>query len=292
MMDQDEISLQEIFAILWRERWMIVSITLVFAVAVAVIALMQDDKYEATITVSPVSNNQASSKLGGLTSQIGGLAALAGISVGGDSDRAESIAFLQAQSLTERYIAENDLLLVLYADKWDAAAKQWQVSDESKRPTLWKASQLFKKSVRKVTEDKKTGMITLTITWTDPAICAQWANGLVKMTNDVLRSRAVHESDQHIEYLSQQATKTDVAPVRSAIYSILESEIKNNMLAKGPGDYALKVIDPAIAPERKAGPIRTLWVLVGAFAGVLFSLVVVFIRTTWRAGAVAGTTPR
>jgi uncharacterized protein involved in exopolysaccharide biosynthesis len=286
MMDRDEISLQEIFDVLWRERWVIMSITFAVAVVVAAIALLQDNKYEATTTISPVSENSASGKLGGMASQFGGLAALAGLSVGGDSNRAESIAFLQSQSLTERYIAENDLLPILFADKWDPVAKKWKVADDPQQPTLWKGNQMFKK-IRKVNDDKKTGMVTLTINWTDPALSAQWANGLVKMANDVLRSKAVHESDQHIEYLSAEATKTDVAPVRSAIYSILESEIKNNMLAKGPGDYALKVIDPALAPERKTSPMRSLWVLVGAFGGFLFSLVVVFIRATWRAGAVA-----
>jgi uncharacterized protein involved in exopolysaccharide biosynthesis len=283
--------LQEIFEILWRERWLIVSITFAFAVAVAAVAVIQDDKYEATITVSPVSKSSASGQLGGLTSQFGGLAALAGISMGGDSDRAESIAVLQAQSLTQRYIAENDLLPILFADEWDAVAKKWKTPDVSRQPSLWKANRLFKE-IRKVMDDKKTGMVTLTINWTDPALSAQWANGLVKMTNDVLRAKAVHESDRHIEYLKDQAAKTDVAPVREAIYAILESEIKNSMLAKGPGDYALKVIDPAIAPERKSSPIRSLWVLVGAFSGFLISLVVVFVRSTWRAGAAARTAAR
>lgn len=286
MMDRDEISLQEVFEILWRERWIVISITFAFAVLVAAIALMQDDKYEATVTLSPVSNNSASSKLGGLTSQFGGLAALAGISVGGDSNRAESIAVLQSQLLTERYVAENDLLPILFADKWDAAARKWKVAGVAQQPTLWKANQLFKR-IRKVTDDKKTGLVTLTINWTDPVVCAQWANGLVKMANDALREKAIQESDKHIDYLNEQAATTDVAPVRAAIYAVLESEIKNAMLAKGPGDYALKVIDPAIAPERKSSPMRSLWVLVGAFGGFLFSLIVVFIRSTWRAGAAA-----
>jgi uncharacterized protein involved in exopolysaccharide biosynthesis len=62
---------------------------------------------------------------------------------------------------------------------------------------------------------------------------------------------------------------------------VLESEIRNVMLAKGPGDYALKVIDPAVVAERPSSPKRTLWVLVGAFCGVLLSLLIVFVRTTW-----------
>ena len=60
-------------------------------------------------------------------------------------------------------------------------------------------------------------------------------------------------------------------------------------LKEWPVEWGGRTRDPAIAPERKSSPVRSLWVLVGGFAGFLFSLVVVFIRSTWRAGAAART---
>jgi uncharacterized protein involved in exopolysaccharide biosynthesis len=124
-------------------------------------------------------------------------------------------------------------------------------------------------------------LTTLTITWTDAALAAKWANDLVKLTNDELRAKAVEESEHHVAYLTEQASKTDVQQVRLATYTILADEIKNLMLAKGPGDFALRVLDPAIPSERKSGPFRSLWVLAGMLIGFVAAASYVFMRDLW-----------
>jgi LPS O-antigen subunit length determinant protein (WzzB/FepE family) len=110
---------------------------------------------------------------------------------------------------------------------------------------------------------------------------AQWANDLVKVTNDYLRAKAIEKSERHIEYLKQQAAATDIAQLRSAIYSVLESEIKNAMLARGNDEYALKVIDPATVPERRSSPKRAVWVSVGFVSGLFLAIAFVFFRRSW-----------
>ena len=44
-----------------------------------------------------------------------------------------------------------------------------------------------------VDEDKKSGLITLSITWKDPQVAANWANDLVKQLNEQLREQAIDE---------------------------------------------------------------------------------------------------
>jgi uncharacterized protein involved in exopolysaccharide biosynthesis len=279
--ESGEVSIKELFQIVWKEKWLIICITAVCALTAAGVAWMSPNKYQATIVLSPVTTNSASNKLGNVASQLGGLAALAGISVNTESNKAESVAVLQSQLLTERFIQEKNLLPILFSDQWDPEAKDWKHGSASKQRTLWRANEEFEK-IRKVDEDRKTGLVTLKITWTDPVVAAAWANGLVAMTNDSLRSRAIDEAEKHVLFLSKQAAATDVAEVRTAIYGMVESEIKTEMLAKGPGDFALKVIDPAVAPERKTSPIRTLWILVGTLIGLVISFFVLYIRSLWR----------
>lgn len=279
-LEDDEISVKDLVLLIWRQRLLIVLTVLGCAVVAGIAAFLQRDRFIATVVISPVSQNSGIGRLGGLASQFGGLASLAGISLGGDSNKAEAVAMLQSQVLTARYVEANNLLPILFDRLWDPASKTWKVSNAADKPTLWKATQLFK-NIRSVTEDRRTGLITMTVEWTDAQLCAQWANGLVKMTNDILRQKAIEESDRHIDYLNQQAGRTDLAQIRTAIYSVLESEIKNVMLAKGPGDFALRVVDPAVAPERRSSPKHLLWILGGAFAGLFFSVVIVFVRSTW-----------
>ena len=78
-------------------------------------------------------------------------------------------------------------------------------------------------------------------------MAAKWANGLVAMANQHLRSKALVESERNIAYLNDQAAKTDVVPVRQAIYSILQSEINKEMLARGADRWTRYTGAPAIS---------------------------------------------
>lgn len=281
---REEIGLREFADIIWRGRWIVFGLTVLVTLGAGIAATLLPKQYSASTIVSPA-RDQDSDGLGGLSSlasQFGGVASLAGLSVGGNNDKAETVAVLQSAVLTQNYIRERNLLPVLFADDWDQAAGKWKQADSAATPTLWKANEFFKRKVRNVSENTKTGLVTLTITWTDPVLAAQWANDLVRMTNDYLRAKAIEKSERHIKYLTEQANATDVAQVRLAIYTVLESEIKNVMLAKGTDEYALKVIDPAIVPEIRSSPKRTVWVLAGFFAGLSIALLAVLLLNAWR----------
>ena len=136
----------------------------------------------------------------------------------------------------------------------------------------------FKKKIRTVTTDAKSGLVTLTVRWTDPHTAAKWANDLVHLTNQYRRERAIKESEQNIAYLTAEAGKTDVLGVRQAIYSILQNEISKMMLARGNEQYALKVIDPAIPPEKPASPMPALWTLIAFLGSMVFVFGFAFVR--------------
>lgn len=281
---QDEISLKEILQLLRRRKWAVLLVTAVFTLTAGVAAKLTPKTYKASIIVSAATNQPGSGQTGGLNSvvsQFSGLASLAGLAMGGDSHRAESIAVLQSEALTEGYIRDNGLLPVLYPKQWDALRKRWNVSDPEKTPTVWKATQKFKRSIANVSTDTKTGLVTLTIVWKDRQLAAKWANELVKKTNDYLRAKAIVEADRNIKYLNGEALTTDVVGVKTAIFSIMQNEINKEMLARGSDEYALKVVDPAVAPEEPYSPEPVMWILIGLFGGLLLSLVAAFLRVAW-----------
>jgi uncharacterized protein involved in exopolysaccharide biosynthesis len=276
-----ELSLMELVQLVWRSRYLVIAITAAVAAIATIAAFVVQKRYTATIVVAPVSNSGAAGSIGGLSSlisQFGGLASLAGVSLADDGGKAEAIAVLKSDALTQRYIRENELLLILFKKAWDADARRWKTTDPEKTPTPWKGMQYFKKKVRQIVEDKKTGMLNLSITWTDPEVAAKWANELVKLTNDYLRAKAIDESERHIKYLHEQAEKTEMVQLRSAIFSVMESEIKRGMLARGTDEYALKVIDPAVPPELAAFPQRKLWIAGGFLLGGVLSVLFVLAR--------------
>lgn len=279
--DERGVTLAEILRCLWPERRLIILVTVAFAVGAGVAAFLLPKQYEASIVVSPASASSGG-QLGGLSSlasQLGGLASIAGISLGGENTKkSESVAVLQSEALTERYIQKNNLLPVLYKHKWDAAKLEWKTTDPEKIPTLWKANQYFKKNVRSVSTNTKTGLVTLTITWEDPKAAARWANDLVKMTNEYMRDKAIQEAARNISYLTEEAAKTNIVEARQAIYALMQHEINQEMVARGNEEYAFRIVDPAVQPERHVSPRKTLWVLGGFFGGLGLSSMFFYIR--------------
>jgi len=283
-MQPEEMSAREQLALVWKSKVLIGIVTFMFGAVAVAIAFMLPKQYEASILLSPVSNNMSSGGLGGslssMASQFGGLAATAGLSVTGDSAKSESLAVAQSEYLTENFIRQNNLLPVLYAKLWDPVRKVWTTQDPQKIPTLWKANKKFDQSVRKIVPNAKTGIVSMTITWRDPQQAAAWANAMVQMTNEYLRDKAIHEADRNIAYLNEEAAKSNVVEVRQAIYSLMKTEINRAMIARGSKEYAFRVIDPATAPELASSPRKALWGLGGLVAGFMLALFYVLSRAS------------
>jgi len=251
-----------------RKRWpLIAGFTLMSVVISALVAFLSKPIYSAEVLMMPVAVNDASSSVSGFGGQLGGLASLAGLSLGTMDDRkAEAIATLKSRALTDAFVSENNLLPVLYASKWDEATQQWKTAPD-KVPTLWDAYKRIKQ-IRKLDEDKKTGLLTLEVDWNDPQLAARWANELAARANRLLRKQAIERADRNIGYLRQQINETSLVEVRQALYRLVETELKTAMLAQSSEDYAFRVIDPAVVPQEKIWPKRALLLIVGLFAGL------------------------
>jgi uncharacterized protein involved in exopolysaccharide biosynthesis len=280
------LGLFEVLDIVWSSRLILAVLVVVCTAGAAIASFVVDQQFEAKILLSPVSDQSSRSGLGAAVgsamSQLGGLSALTGLGLSANEAKAETIATLQSEALTERYIDANKLLPVLYPRKWDSERQRWKSDDPDSRPTLWKANQYFDKNVRTVETNGKTGLVTMTIRWKDPRLAAAWANDMVKLTNQYMRDRTIQETTRNIAYLEEQASKSTVVEIRNGIYQLMESEIKKQMLARGSDEYALKVIDPATIPERRSFPQRKLWTLAGFALGLVLGLGVAVARHSLR----------
>jgi len=254
-----------------RKRWRwIAGVTAAFTVLGVAYALMSTPYYRAEAVLLPRDKN-ATSGLSGQLSQFAGLAGLAGISVG-STDKQEPLGVLRSRGFARRFIEENNLLGVLVGDSRPTAILMTGNPDASN--DIRRVVDRFSRTVMAVSEDKKSGLVVLSITWKDPELAAAWANKIVKQVNDEMRRRALQESEANIRYLQAQLAKTDVVSIRQSISSILETEMQKAMLAQGTAEYAFRVIDPAVPPALRARPKRALIVLLGLSAGLVFSILV------------------
>jgi uncharacterized protein involved in exopolysaccharide biosynthesis len=183
----------------------------------------------------------------------------------GGADR-ESKAILQSRSLVEEFIKRNNLLNVL-------------LEDSRKPPSMWLAVKNFKEGVVTIRDDKRTGLLTIDMDWKDPLVAAQWANAFVALANERIRTRAIDQATRNIDFLNKQIPQTSVVEVQRSLYNLIENELKTLMVANARSEYAFTVIDPAVPPERKLSPHRSLYGLFGAFLGFCIGLLTAYVRS-------------
>ena len=145
------------------------------------------------------------------------------------------------------------------------------MDDPAQVPTLWDANKLFANKIRTVEQDGATGLVTLSIEWKDPEQAAHWASELVSRTNERMRNRAISSAEKNLAYLKRQLEQNSIAEIRTAIYKLIESELKSSMLAQGDEEYAFRVLDPAVVPQEPVRPQKKVIVLLGLVLGFMLS---------------------
>ncbi|AWG80010.1 TPA: LPS O-antigen length regulator [Vibrio parahaemolyticus] len=290
----DEIDLRDLVKVIWKGKWLITSITLLFAIGSVIYALSLPNIYKADALLAPTEsvNGGGLSKMAG---QFGGLAALAGVNlVGAESSQADlAVQVMQSRQFIERFINKHELLIPIMATKgWDLTQNELIIDKDAYDPTSgeWlrdpkglrgakpsaqEAFEVFLKEILTIKSDKESGLYSLSINYYSPYIAQQWVEWLVEDINKVMRERTIKESSQNLAYLNTQLQKTAVADMQGTFYKLIEEQTKSLMLAEVQEEFVFKVVDPAVVPEIKAKPNRALICILGTFLGALLSVIMV-----------------
>ena len=165
----------------------------------------------------------------------------------------------------------------VFAENWDAKTGSWLLDDE-KVPDILDTVSRFDEDVRQISDDKKTGLITLRVVWHDPETAARWANELVQAANARLRAQALADAERNVSYLQREIASTGVVTLQESLGKVLESEMQKLLLARGNEEFAFKIIDKATPPKKRYRPYRALVLLFSAFVGLLFASLAVYVK--------------
>ena len=290
----DEIDLRELFSVLWAGKVKIIAITAVFAVASVIYALSVPNQYKATALLAPAQSDGGG--LSGALGQLGGLASLAGVSIGGGESSESQIAqeIMKSWSFVEGFIADNDLAVEVYAaegwskgsnelqinqETYDSEDNQWLIEDEFGvvgPPSSWALFKAFSGRVA-VSEDKKSGLVSVSIEYYSPQIAKQWLDLYISAINKHMQARQVEKVSNNISYLEAQIGKTSIAEMREVFYTIIEEQTKNKMVAEASPDYAFVAVSPSMVPEEKSQPKRALICILGTLLGGMLSVLLVLV---------------
>ena len=289
----DEIDLRELFLVIYRGKWLILLVSFVFGVIGVLYAKSLPNIYKSEALLVPVTDSSGVE----ISGQLGGLAALAGVNLGGSvGDKAAlAIEILKSREFVTRFIQKYDLFVPIMAgESWDKESNVLNINNEiydiekkewvrgvgelhGSRPTNQEGYAMFM-TLFDVSQDKTNGLVRVSIEYMSPFLAKEWVSLLVKEINREMRYRELNEAQKSISYLNEQILQTDIADVKSMLFSLIEEQTKTLMLASVREEYVFNTIDPAIAPEKKSGPKRAIIVILAVVFGFVVGLFFVLLK--------------
>ncbi len=253
-------------AAVWRHRYLLLCAAIIGGVAAGIASLAATPTYKAAVVMTETEDRDASKRLQAAGGAASTLAAITDLDPLGDLTADSRFQqMLKSQRLAEEFVRRENLAAQLFPH-------------ESLPVSVWLAARRFRERVRYVEEDKLKGTTTVSMEWTDPVRVAKWANRYVALANEVIRAEDLQTARQKIEYLRTQAAGTSDVALRRSLYQNLAQEAEKSMFTNGREEYAFTVVDPAMVPELRVRPPRTLMASLGAATGLLWAIAAVFGR--------------
>lgn len=289
----DEIGLLELFSILWRGKWWIMGVAFLFAVAGVAYALSLPNMYKSTGIYASAKKESGGAVMSG---QLGGLASLAGVDLGGgeSSDIDQAMVIVKSWPFLEDLAEENDLApLVLAVKGWDREEgeilwnhevynpknKEWLGEDSlvSPGPSSYEVYRALNQMIE-ASVNAKTGMVAVSVTHYSPVIAERWVRLLINALNAYFKERDIVDARRNIDYLDKRIDQTQIAQMQSVFYRMIESQMKTLMLAEIGEAYLLNEVVPPKVAERKSKPAKAIICILFAIVGGLLSSLAVLIR--------------
>lgn len=184
--EDDEISLLDIVAALGEGKTLILGVTFIAAVAAIVISLFLPPSFTASTTVLPPQNSGGGGAAAALAS-LGGLANLAGVSVGGTTSDSV-IAMLKSRSAKDQVIDQFKLL-----EHYGIGLRQ---------DAYGKLDRMVK-----ISTDKKSTLIMIEVEAEDPEFAASLANAYYDALKALMNRVALTDAQRRRQFFEVQLTK-------------------------------------------------------------------------------------
>lgn len=290
----DRLNLFELFGILWTGKFIIIIITSAISLLALIYSLLLPNIYTSKTTLAPQdSSENISSSIG----QFSSIAALGGINLPADSATMsqEAIKRITSYSFFSEYFLPNiKLENIMAAESWDPKNDLiiYDNNDFNAEKSTWIRKVKFPKTVIpsnqeayrkyqdiiKISEDKDTSFVSLSVDHVSPKIAKEWAEIIVNEINSSMQNRDRKRAESSIEFLNDYSKSNNLQALQDAISNLLEIEMQTLMLTSADDSYVYKIIDYPIVPEEKSKPDRLFILISGTLLGFLISLTLVLFR--------------
>lgn len=291
MSNAEDLDLVDVGAELWRQKRKILVVVVAAATSSFFYALSLPNFYTSHALLAPRVND--SGGLGAIAGQVGGIASLAGISLGntGSPDTMVALETLRSKTFFRERVYEKILPELMAAKEWiaeednlvfldgnfDPKTRTWRT-----KPSSYAAHKKFVGRHLRSSHDKGTGLVTLGVEHESPVVAKRWTEILVGEVNESLRAKAVGEANSSITFLQQQLAKSTLVNVNETLSILIEEQFRTIMLANATEEYVFKIIDEPIMDPVPSSPKRSQIITVATVVGFIFSTLFFLSRYLFR----------
>jgi len=193
---EDEINLLDYWRIVMK-RWKIIAgIFVISVVTAAIISLLMTPIYQAKATLMPVESSGG--RLSGALQNLGSLPFVGGMVPGiGGASATKLVAVLKSRTLAEDVIHALNLTRIFFKDKKD------------KPPSLEDAVESLT-DITKIADDKKGGVISISVEYKDPKIAADIANHYTTVLQKFINENTLSMAKRNRIFIENQLKKVKV----------------------------------------------------------------------------------
>ena len=279
----DTIDLRDLFALLWKGRYVVILITAVAALSAFFYSQSLSDYYRSSASLSVAEGNTGSG-----AQNAGGLAALAGLNISTVSRKGpmyintiSSRAFLKHllevdENILPGLVAAESYdrgskKLVFNSDIYDSVNKEWVGA----KPSHLQIYGLYRKLVYVDFHEIRRTM-DVNVEHISPVFAYELLSTIIREADSVLRERDLEISTEAIGFLTDELSRTPLLEIKTSINQLILTQLNKQMMAKVSKNYIVNILDPPFIPLRSFKPnrgfIRMVGVVFGLLAGILFIL--------------------
>jgi uncharacterized protein involved in exopolysaccharide biosynthesis len=235
----EETTLADICRLFKRRKYTFLLVVGVSVMATAVVSFLLPEIYEAKAVILPVSRQDST------TAAKSAVAAQFGLSAPDTSDSSEVVSLLESNVIKTRIFKKCGLLPFLVQEE--------DLKGKSENERLWEGIRRLRKTLR-VDFNRKDNIIELSMQHREPAVAVRVLSCMLEELTGQMTGEARRVADTNRRYLESLIDETSDPFIRAKIYSLIAEQIQTAMLTEVKENFAFKVIDPPLEPDRKVKP--------------------------------------
>ncbi len=274
----DEISLVELFLVI-KKGWWIILLCTILAGAGSVWYIKNKIKpYFTASTIFMLTGNET--KGGAGLGAMGMLTGLSGLG-GGSSDLTKLQIITKDLNFNSTFVKKNNLLPKLFPERLDSVTHTWskETIADTLVPDIYDGGARLMKVIT-VSVDAKTSVITLSSKHEDSLFVASVLNKYVAAIDAILVSRKRKEANTQIAFLEQRYYQSRDPWFQEKIQEMISTQMEQLMLFSTSAiDIVAKPLVPKEHADSKKKLILVVGVMGGLFMGIFLAFALNFVKT-------------